>query len=596
MTVFQTSTLTATTMARDLKITFGGATSAGIKPRNEDAFAAILPDALARHAKGAVACIADGVSCSENAQLASETSVTTFIQDYLSTPESWDVKTASARVLSALNAWLYHQGQVALARHNSLVTTFTGIIFKSQTAHILHTGDSRLYRYRDGQLVQLTRDHSILQHDGNAVITRALGMESQLQVDYSQHSLRENDLFLLTSDGVHDYLSENTLQRLLAGLEPDLAGEGKNAMLEQSAGAIVRQAEAAQSRDNLTCLLIRILEVPLADIDETHRRLTEKVIPPVLSPGVKLDDYTIRKVLNSGVRSHIYLAENPRFREPFVLKVPSERFAEDAQYLESFVRELWVGRRIDHPGIMKIFDPPQDTHFLYHVCEYVPGITLRQWIYDNPAPELKKVRDLLTKLVPPLRAFHRMGMLHRDLKPENIMVTTNGDIKLIDFGTVKVRGLQEIASPVADDTPVGSVDYIAPEYLLGDKGMHRSDIFSLGVIVYEMLTGKLPFKPLIRKDGQASSFDQWRYISASQQRKDIPVWLDLALQKACAPRPGQRYQVLSEFFNDMQTPNQALLEAHADRPLIDKHPVKFWQAVSALLFILLLLQMAWPYL
>ena len=133
-------------MARELKIAFGGATSAGAKAQNQDAFAALLPDASTRRSRGAVACLADGVSCSENAQLASETSVTTFIQDYFSTPESWNVQTASARVLSALNAWLYHQGQVALARHNGLVTTFTGIILKSQTAHVLHTGDSRLYR------------------------------------------------------------------------------------------------------------------------------------------------------------------------------------------------------------------------------------------------------------------------------------------------------------------------------------------------------------------------------------------------------------------------------------------------------------------
>lgn len=598
MNALQSATTRADTMTKELKIAFGGASDAGIKTRNEDAFAAVLPSSQTRRTKGAVACIADGVSCSENAQLASETSVTTFIQDYLSTPESWDVKSASARVLSSLNSWLYHQGQVALARHNGLVTTFTAIIFKSLTAHILHTGDSRLYRFRDGQLQSLTRDHAFLQNDGSSVITRALGMETQLQVDYSQRSLRQGDLFLLTTDGVHDTLGEAALKAHLLQMDTELStqqlGEGINVVLEVCANNIIEDALAKQSADNNTCLLVRILDVPHADIDEAHRELTAKIIPPVLTPGVKLDDFTIREVLNSGTRSHIYLAEKARFREPFVLKIPAQRFAEDAQYLEGFIREQWVGRRIDNPAIMKIHDPSPDTQFLYHVCEYVPGITLRQWMFDNPQPDLKKVRDLLAKIVPAMRVLHRMGMLHRDLKPENIMVSEKGDIKLIDFGTVKVYGLAEIASSIQDDTPVGSVDYIAPEYLLGDKGMHRSDIFSLGVIVYEMLTGKLPFKSITRKDGKGRTFDQWQYLPASQRRKDIPLWLDLSLKKACAPRPSQRYQAMSEFLGDMQTPNKALLDDHADKPLIEKNPVKFWQAVSGILFLILLLQFAWP--
>ncbi|HSB96371.1 MAG TPA: protein phosphatase 2C domain-containing protein, partial [Spongiibacteraceae bacterium] len=143
---------------RKLQVEFGGSSSAGIKPGNEDAFAAQQPNGGARLLKGITACIADGASCSAQAQLASETAVTHFINDYYSTPDTWPVRVAAARVLSALNSWLYHHGKQSALVHNGLVTTFSAVIVKSTTAHIFHCGDSRIYRYRDGVLEQLTRD------------------------------------------------------------------------------------------------------------------------------------------------------------------------------------------------------------------------------------------------------------------------------------------------------------------------------------------------------------------------------------------------------------------------------------------------------
>ena len=107
----------------------------------------------------------------------------------------------------------------------------------------------------------------------------------------------------------------------------------------------------------------------------------------------------------------------------------------------------------------------------------------------------------------------------------------DSSFKLIDFGTVQVSGLSEIKSVLQEDTPVGAVGYIAPEYLLGGKGTHMSDLFSLGVIVYEMLTGEMPFKTPLIQHQKINSTEHWYYRSAKRVRKDIPVWLDLALQK-----------------------------------------------------------------
>lgn len=571
-------------LADILTVKVGGYTIAGTKVRNEDAFAVKLPSSagVVKY-KGIVACIADGVSCSDNAQQASITSVTQFIEDYYSTPDSWSVKKSAARVLTSLNSWLFHHGQQSDLRHNGLVTTFSGVVLKSNTAHLLHVGDSRVFRFRDGRLKQLTRDHSHNQYGRKSFLTRALGMDSHLEVDYRQVSLQVGDLLVLTSDGVHEYLSLEDSIQLLAD-----AGED----LETVAKASVEKALANGSDDNLSCLLVRITALPQADVDEVHRQLTELVIPPVMDVGNKIDRFEVLQVMHSGTRSHLYLVEEKETGRKLVLKAPSENFSEDPQYLEGFIREQWVGRRLNSPWVMKIYERPHESPFLYHLCEYVEGQTLRQWMHDNPQPEFDEVRAITESIIRGIRVFQRMGMVHRDLKPENIILTPQKKAVIIDFGTVRVDSLDEIESPIDDQTPVGSVDYIAPEYLRGEKGLHQSDIFSLGVIVYEMLTGKLPYKTSAAQQRNPQRYQDWHYLSARDHRKEIPLWLDLALEKACAESPVQRYGVLSEFLADMSTPNSQLVSERQNAPFLKRNPLLFWQWSSAVLLVIVLVE-AW---
>ena len=367
--------------ASSLRIAYGGHSVVGAKQRNEDAFAAILPSGHARLDKGAIAAIADGMSCGDNAQVASQTAVGTFIQDYLSTPETWDVKTAASRVLSSLNSWLYYQGQSALTRQNGFVTTFSSVIIKSTAAHLLHCGDSRIYRWRDGQLLQLTADHTLLQAGGNVTLTRALGMDTDLKVDYQQRNIRVGDLLMLTTDGVHEVVKSLQLTELLHLLQFDSvlqAGESANARLEAAAKSITRAAVEGGSSDNLTCLLLMVLELPMEDIGESQRKLKELAIPPVLQPGHKLDGYNIQRVLHSSARSHVYLATHPRYRQKFVIKAPAVSFNDDPHYLETFIHQQWVARRVDNPALMRIHEAVPDSRFLYHICEYIEGCTLLQ--------------------------------------------------------------------------------------------------------------------------------------------------------------------------------------------------------------------------
>jgi serine/threonine protein kinase len=575
-------------LSSELSVTYGGFSTAGVKDENQDSFAAYQPTLGITRYKGIAACVADGVSCSDNAQQASTTSVTTFLKDYYSTPDSWDVKTAGQRVLGPLNAWLYHHGQQASARHNALVTTFSGMVLKSNTAHIFHVGDSQILRLRGNTLELLTRPHTHRHGNGRELLSRALGMDTNLDVDYQTTDIQAGDFLIATTDGVHGFIDNTELRQLLTPLQS--AESSKQIELENVAKEIVNLALANNSNDNLTCFVLRVNSVPSKNIDEAHQELSARKIPPALTVGDKIDHYQVESVLYAGTRSHLYQVTDRRNQQHYVLKAPSLNFTEDLVYLEGFVREQWVGSRINHENVMRILPAEPNGQFLYHTCEEIKGATLRQWIHDHPKASLHAVREIINQVISGLRVFQRAGIIHRDLKPENIMITTEGKVKLIDFGTVSVRGLAEINSPVREDAPVGSVNYIAPETVVDGTSIMQSDMFSLAVMVYEMFTQALPYKMEKAQRRGAKSVSEWKYQSLREHRPDLPLWLDLVLQKACHPSYRQRYDAYSEFWNDLLKPNPELMQSYKRRPLLEQNSTRVWQGLCFILLAIVIVQ------
>ena len=562
------------TLNGSLQVSFGGYSTKGRKPENQDAFAVRYPEGNALIYKGVVACLADGVSCSDNGQKASHTAVTNFIHDYYSTPDTWGVKKSAAKVLASLNSWLFHHSRHENTRSNGLVTTFSAVVIKSNSAHIFHVGDSRIYLLREGKLRQLTRDHNHHVTKGTSYLTRALGMDSHLEVDYCIEDLQCDDVLLMSSDGFHESLSHHSLQQIL----PPIAQQEEILNIEEEAKRLVNSALEKGVDDNCSCLLLRIKGLPAKGLGEVQRQLSEQVIPPVLDVGQRLDDYEVIRVLHSGPRSHVYLVSHPSQPQSLVLKVPSQHFADDQVYLEAFVREEWVGRRVNHSGVMKILSRPVDSSFLYHLCEYIDGQSLRQWLYDHPAPSLTVIRDLVARIIPPLRALQRAGVVHGDLKPENLMLTDAGSVVILDFGAAQVMGLQEISQHEQCRQPLGALDYMAPEHFFNNNIDSCADIFSLAVIVYEMLTGKLPFTIGSLRYRQPASLEHWRYRSMRGIRADIPAWIDKAVEKGLNPKVQYRYQALSEFQMDISSPNSDLTKDF--EPLFQKNPLLGWQLLS----------------
>ncbi len=555
-------------MTTSLSINAGQYSEKGNKPQNEDSCGIMVPEEPTLTTKGVAIIIADGVSSSEGGREAAESCVRGFLNDYFSTPESWTVKSSGQRILGALNHWLYSQNHRAGATAQNLLTTMSTVVIKSTTAHLFHVGDSRIYHMsKQGDLECLTRDHQTWASNEKAFLNRAMGADTLIEIDYRNLSVEEGDLFLLTTDGVHEHISHKELTATLRKMREHP---------ERAAKHLVRRALKNGSDDNATCQVVLIEHLPLQNEEEFFQHLTDLPFPPNLEPGMLLDGYKILRELHASSRSQLYLAVDSETETMVTIKTPSVNFEDDAEYIDGFLHEEWVGRRINNNHVLKVLEPKQQRRFLYHVTEYIDGQTVRTWIDDNPKCALADVRNIIEQVAQGLRGFHRQEMLHQDLKPDNLMIDEHGTVKIIDFGSTRIAGIQEISAPIERGKLLGTYDYAAPEYFLGKHATNRADIFSLGVITYEMLTGgQLPYgKPLSK-----NILKHITYISAKTHNPSLPEWVDGALKKATHLNPERRYQLLSEFIHDLQKPNHELVSKEF-QPLMERNPVAFWRALA----------------
>ena len=563
-------------MSHELQIEYGQYSSAGRKPRNDDSYGIVIPESHVLTSKGAAIAIADGMSSSEAAKEASECCVRSFLEDYYGTHESWTVKRSVATVLKAVNAWLYAQGQRLDFEGRGMVSTFSGIILKSGTAHIFHAGDSRIWRLRDNALEQLTTDHRLKLGRGLEHLSRAFGTNQNLEIDYRQEVLEAGDIYFLSTDGIHDALAPSEITRLIKTGSDDL---------DAASRTIVDAAFEKGSTDNLTCQIIQIILPGLHDVAGHNSAAAKLPFPKLFSSGDQLDRYKIIRPIHESNRSQVYLASDLESNDVVAIKTPSPNFEDDVAYIEGFAHEEWVGRLVSSPNTLKIHDAKGQRHFLYHVTEYFEGKTLQQWMLDNPKPELEVVRSIVEQIASGLRAMHRKDILHLDLKPGNVMINAQGLVKIIDFGSSRAASSSDEKQNGVAVAPAGTADYTAPENILGNSASNRSDIFSLGAISYEMITGSLPYGKGITG---AAMIKKLRYVSASWFRKDVPQWMDAALEKAVHIDPEKRTDALSALTSDLRKPNSALVPLQV-RPLIESHPLLFWKLISLFLFILVVI-------
>lgn len=548
----------------------------GRRDANDDCLGLRLPGEPVRTLKGVAAAIADGVSSAEAGREAAETCVQSFLADYYSTPDSWSVKHSVQVVLTALNRWLYAKSHGTHAAHRGYVSTFSAVVIKSRTAHLFHVGDSRIHRFRDGRLERLTTDHATQISERERYLSRAMGMDSQLDVDYRAVDVRAGDLLLLTTDGLHDWLPETEIAAALA------RGADAEGAFEKTCAELVAAALRGGSDDNLSVQLIRVDAVEPPERDEVVRELTRLPFPPPLEPGMRIDGYRVEREIHASARSQIYLVTDEASGERLAMKTPSVNFEDDPAYIERFVMEPWIGSRVEHPNVVRIAPTPASPSCLYYLMEYVDGPTFDRWRAAQESVSIAEVIQLVEQVARGLTAFERREMLHQDLKPQNLMIGGFGRVRIVDFGSCWVAGIREIEAPIERDLALGTASYSAPETRSGRGAGMRSEIFSLGCIAYELLTGKLPYGEAIERCSGPRDFQRLSYTPAYHHQPMIPLWIDGALRKAVAIAPGRRYAALSELVYDLRHPNPVFLR-EGPRPLVERDPLRFWQGVAAAL-------------
>src|SRR3984957_2211234 len=279
-----------------------------------------------------------------------------------------------------------------------------------------------------------------------------------------------------------------------------------------------------------------------------------------LEPGSQLDSYRIdAPIARSGMAS-IYRATDLRDNRVVALKVPHPDLEADPILFDRFQREAGIGEKLNHPKVMRVFGGEKRSR-IYMVMEWCDGRLLRQILDEGRLPQDRAIR-IAVGVLDALEYIHANGVVHRDLKPENIMVDADDNVKLIDFGIAGDTAARRLTYANFTAT-LGTPNYIAPEQVKGKRGDGRTDLYSMGVILYEMLTGKLPFTgptPLAAMNDRLLNHPLPPRVadpSVSPQLQEI-------IYRALERDPKDRYATAQEFIRDLERPDQVGVEYRAE--------------------------------
>jgi serine/threonine protein phosphatase PrpC len=558
-----------------LQASTGFASERGRREQNED----YCGNARAKDdARELIMAIADGMGGGLGGRVAAETSVRGFIDAYYSLPETLGVDRLAARSLAAINRWVHAQGRQDPSL-KSMATTFSALILRGRNAHVVHVGDTRIYRLREHTLQRLTRDHVHDHPDLHHVLYRAVGLEAGVHADYGVHDVRTHDRFLLCSDGVHGVLSDERIRAIL----------DERASPPEGAQQVVAAALEAGSQDNATAFVVDILGLPVADRAQMESALADLPIADLPNAGDVVDGFRLHDVIADGRYSRLFRAEDTVTPREAILKFPHPRVASEEHYRRAFAREAWVTAQVRSLWVAEVIElPPGRQTRLYSVMPHYAGESLEQRLLRAPPITLGEGVNIGIRLAKAVYALHRARVIHRDIKPENVMLTLKNaagetGLRLLDLGAARLPGMEKSREAEIPGTP----SYMAPELFNGAAGDERSDVYALGVTLFRLFSaGRYPY-------GEVEAFSHPRFTkraSLNRYRPDLPAWLDVILAKATAVDPAERHGDAMELAFDLENAMARGAKVVARRQSwYERNPVRFWQIVSATLFLALLI-------
>ena len=310
--------------------------------------------------------------------------------------------------------------------------------------------------------------------------------------------------------------------------------------------------------------------------------------------GDRVNGYVIAESLGVGGMSESYRARDTTSGGQVVLKFPHVGLIGDPAVFSRFQREIEIGRRLVHPNVQRLLDTGRLDNGVspYIVMEYVEGQSFRHYLTEHKPLSIEQAIDFASQLASALSYCHQQGVVHRDLKPENVLVTPDGQLKLIDFGIALLEGARRVTWGSLSAT-VGTPDYMAPEQVRGERGDERTDVYAVGVILYEMLAGEVPYRgdnPLAVMS-QRVDHDPPPVGSLSP---GIPRALEVVVTHALQRDPSQRYQTMADFAHELTHLDDVDLSFHVEPKGTAGLPSAWitWIAITVTFLALILLGLA----
>ena len=545
--------------ASALRVSLGHASAQGPRPRNEDFVGAATPEGEELEAKGMLLAVADGVGGHAHGREAAEQTVRSLLADYFSTPQTWSVDKSVDTVLAAVNRWLL--GQSAKAReYAGMATTLTAVVLRGRRYHVAHVGDSRAYRWRAGELLRLTEDHTWAHPEFDNVLRRAIGLEARLLVDHDDGELAAGDRFVLATDGVWTTLGDAGIAAVLQA-QPDA---------QRAADALAQGALRRGATDNATALVANVDALPADNLRDRLADSHRLPLPPRLKPGQAIDGLRVEEVLHESRVTLLYRVTRLSSGEALVLKTLRPE-ADDDEAVSALVREEWLARRVPGKGFPRVCDHAR-AH-LYYLMSWHEGETLKASLARGHRYEAHELVGIGRALLRRVAVLHRLGIVHRDIKPDNVHIDRSGELRLLDLGVAATdaEDLAEINNP-------GTPSYMAPELFAGAQASESSDLYACGVTLYELLTRKYPY-------GEVEPFQHPRFaapVPPTRYRPDTPEWLESVLLKACAREVHDRFETAEEFLLALERGASRPLATRRRVPLLERNPRLALKIVAAL--------------
>jgi eukaryotic-like serine/threonine-protein kinase len=287
--------------------------------------------------------------------------------------------------------------------------------------------------------------------------------------------------------------------------------------------------------------------------------------PP--EPGDLIGRYRVERLVKTGGMASIYRGTDVISGSSVAIKIPRPELEADALFFERFHREAEIGRRLDHPGIVKVL-PAEDDGRVCMIMQWVEGRPLRELLNEEKRLSPDRAGHIALAICETLAYIHEHGVAHRDLKPDNIIIDAEDRIHLIDFGIAREVGARRLTFAKLTKS-MGTPDYVSPEQVRGKRGDARSDIYALGVIFYEMLTGEVPF----RGPNPIVAMNQRLVSNKPPENPEIPVPLYEIIRRALARDPARRYASARHFAYDLNHPEEIEL-SHLEVPVETRPSVR----------------------